>query len=49
MEGPSATAEKHCPAQSTDQESWGVSNLVGVSIPIIQQSPDIKIISKTIP
>lgn len=32
-----------------NQVSWGASNLVGVSMPIIQQRPDIKIISKTMP
>jgi hypothetical protein len=32
-----------------NQVSWGASNLVGVSMPIIQQRPDIKIISKTRP
>lgn len=33
---------------SISHHSWGVSNFVGVSIPVIQHKPDINIMSKTI-
>lgn len=44
-------SHKRCPLQLLSLESsysWGVSNLEGVSIPIIQQRPEINIISNVI-